>query len=799
MSRAVGAVVFALALVAPSLRAQDHGAAALANALALLGPDVPRVLYLAAHPDDEDVRLITWLSRSGRAEVAYLSLTRGDGGQNLIGDELGEALGVLRTEELLAARRIDGARQYFTRAYDFGFSKTSEETYTHWPRDSVLNDVMRVVRAFRPHVIVATFSGTPRDNHGQHQVSGQLARDAYDLAGDITRFPVAQYGPAWTVAKLYRNASFYPEGPHVSMNVGEYNPLSGMSYDQVSSLSRSQHKSQGLRGNYRFGEVLVRYYREASRVTPEIPREQETSILDGLRATSLPGNARPAREAIDVRSPGTAIPYIAAHAPRDERMRMPYDRAAIAATGLAFEAIAPRAFVAVGDSIVIDYALHNRGTVTVRIDSAAGAFPAEAIAPGKSVRWKAALRPTRKDEPWWLVRPRVGDMFADAPPHDSDDRIAEAGWPRIKVGVSGLPVPVLLQARPTYRSSQPFFGDAVAPVVAAPGITVTPAQNRAFVRAGSRFERDVYVNVRSSFDSARVVSVALEAPAGVSVMPATAEVTVAAGGTRTAVFQISGSAQPGQHQIRIVADASGRKFTEAVRIIDYPHVSVQHMYEPAALRLTAVPISVPEDLHVGYIAGRADAGPHVLSELGVRVTHIDPGEIPRMDLSPFSVIVVGPRMYEASADLREHNGRLLEYVSQGGRLVVQFGQDLMAQPGILPYPITVRRPRPGVTLETAPVTITDPAARELNHPNRITTADFDGWVQERSAFDPTTYDPRYRTMISTHDPGQDPVHSSILVAQIGRGTYVYTTLALFRQLDEGVPGAVRLFVNLLSP
>ncbi|MGK2935305.1 MAG: PIG-L family deacetylase [Gemmatimonadaceae bacterium] len=801
MSRRLAVAVLALALLAPSLRAQDHGAAALARAVALLGPETPRVLYIAAHPDDEDVRLITWLSRSGRAEVAYLSLTRGDGGQNLIGDELGEALGVVRTQELLSARRIDGARQYFSRAYDFGFSKTDEETYTHWPRDSVLNDVMRVVRAFRPHVIVATFSGTPRDNHGQHQVSGQLARDAYELAGDIARFPVAEYGPTWTVSKLYRNASFYPDGTHVAMNVGEYNPLSGRSYDEVASLSRSQHKSQGLRGNYRFGEVLARYYREASRVTPEIPREQETSILDGLRAASAPGTARAAREyaAIDVRSPGTAIPYIAAHAPRDDRVRLQYDRAAIAATGLAFEAISPRAFVAVGDSVVIDYALHNRGTVTVRIDSAAGAFSTDAIAPGMSVRWKAALRPPRRDEPWWLERPRVGDMFADPPPRDSEDQIAEADWPRVKVAVVGLPVPVLLQARPTYRLSQGFFGDAVAPLVAAPGITVTPAQNRAFVRAGSRFDRDVYVNVRSSFDSARAVSVALEAPSGVSVTPTKANVTVAAGGTRTVVFRISGSAEPGRHRLRIVADASGRMFAEAVRIIDYPHIAVQHIYEPAALRLTAVPVNVPANLHVGYIAGRADAGPQVLSELGVRVTHIDPAEIPRMDLSPFSVIVVGPRMYEASADLLEHNGRLLEYVNQGGRLVVQFGQDLMAQPGILPYPITVRRPRPGVTVETAPVTITDPAARELIYPNRITSEDFDGWVQERSAFDPTAYDPRYRTMISMHDPGQAPVHSSILVAQIGRGTYVYTTLALFRQLHEGVPGAVRLFVNLLAP
>jgi hypothetical protein len=223
------------------------------------------------------------------------------------------------------------------------------------------------------------------------------------------------------------------------------------------------------------------------------------------------------------------------------------------------------------------------------------------------------------------------------------------------------------------------------------------------------------------------------------------------------------------------------------------------MYAPAGITLHAVPVDVPVGLRVGYIAGKADFGPQVLTDLGLPVTLIEPAEIPRIDLSRFSVIVVGPRMYEASADLVEHNGRLLEYAGNGGRLVVQFGQYMMANAGILPYPITISRPRPGVTDENAPVVITDPAARELTYPNRITLADFDGWVQERAAFIPSAFDPRYRTMIAMNDPGEQPVQSSILVAPVGRGTHVYTTLALFRQLEEGVPGAVRLFVNLLSP
>ena len=797
--RQILGLVFALCVWSSAPRAQEHGAAALANAVALLGEDVPRVLYIAAHPDDEDVRLITWLSRSGRAEVAYLSLTRGDGGQNLIGDELGEALGVLRTQELLAARRIDGARQYFTRAYDFGYSKSAEETYTHWPRDSLLRDVIRIVRSFRPHVIVATFSGTPRDNHGQHQVSGLLARDAYDLAGDVARFPVAEFGAPWTPLKLYRNAGFYPDGPHVTMNVGEYDPLSGMSYDQIASQSRANHKSQGLRGNYRLGDVAVRYYREASRVTPDVPREQERSVLDGLASRSATNGRGNGAASIDVRSPASALAFIAARAPRGDNARTRYDRAAIAATGLAFEAIAPRAFVASGDSIIIDYALHNRGSIAVQIDSAAGAFPSDQIAPGKSVRWKAALRPARKLEPWWLERPRTGDMFADPPPIASDDEIAQRDWPRIKVRVTGLPEPVFLNAHPTYRLSEGFFGDAIAPLVAAPGLTVSPALRHSFVRAGARFERDVFVSVRSSFDSTRSVAVRISLPSGLSASPAVAQLALPAGATRTVVFRVSGAALPGKHRIRLSAEAGGAVFSEAVRTIDYPHVSLQQMYDPAEVALHAVAVEVPAGLRVGYIAGKADPGPQVLAELGVPVTMIEPAEIPRIDLSRFSTIVVGPRMYEASADLVEHNGRLLEYANNGGRLVVQFGQYMMAGPGILPYRITISRPPDRVTDESVPVTLTDPAARELTHPNRITSADFDGWVQERATFMPDEFDPRYRTMLAMNDPGEDPVRSSVLVAPVGTGTYVYVTLALFRQLEEGLSGAVRLFVNLLTP
>src|SRR5215208_1364009 len=278
------AMTVALALAAP-LALPGQGIARLDEAIS--GLSVPmRVLVIAAHPDDEDTQLITWLARGRHVETAYLSLTRGDGGQNLIGNGLGEALGVIRTEELLAARRVDGGRQYFSRAYDFGFSKTADETFQHWPRDSVLGDVITVVRAFRPHVIVAIFSGTPDDGHGHHQVSGILAREAYDVSADTVRFPVAKYGAAWAVPKFYRSTSYRNhQDATLRYNAGEYNPVLGRSYAEIAGASRSQHKSQGFGSLERKGVVWVSVRREATRVNEGTPAERETSLFDGIDTT----------------------------------------------------------------------------------------------------------------------------------------------------------------------------------------------------------------------------------------------------------------------------------------------------------------------------------------------------------------------------------------------------------------------------------------------------------------------------------------------------------------------------------
>jgi len=319
-------------------------------------PERMRVLWIAAHPDDEDTQLIAWLARGRRVETAYLSLTRGDGGQNLIGNELGEALGVIRTEELLAARRIDGAHQYFARGYDFGFSKTADETRKHWPQDSLLNDVMTVMRAFRPHIVITTFSGTPRDGHGHHQVSAILARQAYDLAADTVRFPVRDFGAAWSPLKFYRLALFSPQDRTLAVNVGEYDPYLGLSYQEIAADSRSQHKSQG-QGTLRRKGVVWDYLTRVDSRVPAPPANEEKSIFAGLDTTKL--------------------------LVRDGRVTPPETPPAVE-----LEAVADRQVVAVGDSAKISMAIYNRthGPIRLKEVQFVNLVPSLVLLPDSAVR-----------------------------------------------------------------------------------------------------------------------------------------------------------------------------------------------------------------------------------------------------------------------------------------------------------------------------------------------------------------------------------------------------------------------------
>ena len=859
-TRMLRTTVVALLVAAPRLlHSQERGAVALGEAVA--GLDVTaRVLIIGAHPDDEDTQLLAWLARGKQVETGYLSLTRGDGGQNLIGNELGPVLGMIRTEELLAARRLDGGRQFFTRAYDFGFSKTAEETYTHWPKDSILRDVVTVVRAFRPQIIVAVFSGTPRDGHGHHQLSGILAREAFDAAADTVRFPArATLGlGAWTPAKFYRAARFNSTAATVGFNVGELSPLRGQTYAEIASRSRSQHLSQGFGILQRRGTSMDYLTLEATH--GGLPVGRERSPLEGIDAgwsrfasVSLPSAARAALDSLpraiaavrdverllapapmvvplarvvrlmgavrdSVRCEGRTVTELAighCNQPTADlvvSLATTLRRATtalLAASGVLVEATAPRELLAVGDTLPVTISFYNQGNADVALDSAAtwsrGSLYRRFAGPGlvppdSAAQATVPLTAATAAWPWWLAIGKRGDVFVLSSQADylavGEDRLADPrahAWLRIAgVAFATDLYPIV------YRYADPARGERRLPVAAVPAISILFDSEVEYARAGVPFDRTYSVHLRSTTTAPRGVSVALTLPAGLRADSTVRRALLEPFGSTTLVFRVRGTLPAGRHAISATATSGGETFLSGYVPIVYEHIRPLRYYRAATVQIEAVDARLPSNTKVAYVQGVGDNVAPMLAQLGLSVTPVSPEQLGTTDLSHYGAVVVGPRAFAASDALVRAAKLLQDYARVGGTVVVQYGQNEMQAPGILPYAITLTRPAARVTDENSAVRVLDPRSPLLASPNRITAADFNGWVQERATYMPSTFDPHYHTLLEMHDPNEPPNAAAVLVAPLGKGTYVYTTLALFRQLPAGVPGAARIFLNLMA-
>lgn len=895
---AAALVVRTSSVSAQSVATADRGAAALGSVLEGIGT-TGRVLLIAAHPDDEDTQLITWLARGRKVETAYLSLTRGDGGQNLIGNELGEALGVIRTQELLSARRIDGGRQFFTRAFDFGFSKNAEETLNHWPRDTILGDVVRVVRAFRPQVIVAVFSGTPRDGHGHHQISGILAREVYDISADTVRFPAAGYGMPWTVSKFYRNARFAPELQTVKMNTGEYDALLGRSYYEISAESRSQHKSQGFGVLQRKGVVMDYLTREASRVAAPTDAKTEQSLFDGVDTTwvhlktrttrvdvrvaldsanvamrdarqifrasdptatmtplatalrllrsarersgtrpkmlltapnfpqpiltdangylDLPLNPRMGAQRVTPAAPQTDAELWDALSLTIERT----ERALLLASGVAVEAIAPRATFpvreptkrTVNDSLPVAVTVFNRGRTTVSLlsteVSVVGAPIQPRAASGENAprtidrdsaitvnTFATAVAPTAS---WWQALSRIDDWFR-VPITALDEAQQQAVTTTTATAhllIAGMPIDVV--APVVNRFADPVKGDQQVPVAAVPGITIGLDNVVEYIRADVPVEREFRVRVLSAYPALANVEISIQLPPGLTAdSTSRTRVLTPEAPEAVIIFKVKGKVGAGRLQMGVVAQHEATAAFTGYYTIAYDHITPQRMYATSGMWLASVKVALPLRAHVGYVQGVGDHGMEALRQLNVAVEKLDPSALGSSDLSRFTSIVVGPRAYGANNVLVANNAKLLDYAKRGGRLVVQYGQAEMMKPGIMPFPIQLARTAERVTIEDAPVTILAPTASLLTQPNKIGADDWVGWVQERATYMPTSADKNYTALLAMNDPGEPVNRNGLLVAPFGKGSYVYVTLALFRQLPNGVPGAARLLMNLIN-
>ena len=825
------------------------GAAGLGLSMRRLGV-AKRVLMVGAHPDDEDTQLLAALALEEGADVAYLSLTRGEGGQNGIGPELHEALGLLRTEELLAARRVDGARQFFTRAYDFGFSKNAEEAFRHWPREELLRDVVYVVRRFRPDIIIPVFSGTPRDGHGQHQVSGILAREAFEAGADPARFPeqiAAGLRPHRT-AKLYQSQRGNSAEATVRLPIGNLDPLIGRSPFQLAMASRSRHRSQdmgqpesaGPRWGYlrrvfpapsgmersmwegidttgaesdsvlagRYGAFL--YSSRAWSVSSDLPVQVgEYAGITGNPAVGLLAGALTTLRSAP--APNLDAAFRRAAETRD------VEDALTRAAGLVLDAVADDARLVPGQTFALDVSLWNGGSerITVaelqpRLPAGWTAEAAEALPPAPLEAGAILTRRFRVripadaavTESYFLRRPRQGDLYqwpsgdsALAEPFEAPPVRASA-----RVAIAGAELPMEREA--TFREVDPRQGELRRPVMIVPAVSVmTERAVRILPLAGDHTFR-LRVELASEMPGGVGGTLRLELPAGWSAQPASLPVTFAAPGEeREAEFTVRAPAtlRAGDYPMSAVFQAAdGRRFTRAVRMVDYPHVRARPLYSDAATLVRAFDVRVPAGVRVAYIEGAGEEGPAVLAQLGIQPTLLDAAALAGGDLSRFDVIVAGSRAYEVRPDLARHNARLLDWVRRGGTLVVQYNKYEIVEGNFTPYPIAMARPHDRVTDETAPVRLLVPTHPVFTTPNRITDADFQGWVQERGLYFAHTWDGHYTPLLETGDPGEEPLRGGLLATKLGEGTYIYTGLAFFRQLPEGVPGAWRLFANLLA-
>ncbi len=819
MRRALGTSLALLVSVAGPAAGQftpaaTGGVAALAGTLQQLGA-TKRILMIGAHPDDEYSDLVALFARGMGAQVAYLSLSRGEGGQNLIGPELGPELGIIRSEELLAARRIDGARQFFTRAYDFGYSKTLDETSRFWPRDSLLADVLEVVRRFRPQIIVSVFSGTPRDGHGQHQMAGVLARQAFESLRDSS----------WGPVKLYRSLYFDTAAATVRLDAGRLDPVEGRSYHQIAMAGRSRHRSQDEGQLERPGPSIARLAFLEWR-----DRRRGTTDADGLFAgvdTLLPGTARyvaqvdSARAQLNPTRPDAIVPLLGRAlrelGDRDTAQTAMLSEALAAAAGVVVDGVADDGIVIPGERLQVEATVWNAGGTAVTLDEIALSAPAgwkverldptaSPVAPGTVATRRFATTvaaDAARSQPYFLRGPLVGAVY---------------DWSGVPAAWRGLPFeppPVQVTARLTiagqavtlsrevvYRYRDQGIGEVRRPLfVTRPfDVSVTPELVVWPVDGAAAGQRRFTVTVTNRTRGAAAAQVVLGAPAG---WPSLSPESLTfqredEAKSLSVVLALPKGGKPGVYHLTAAALAGGVRSEGALAIIDYPHIRPRAVAHASTGEIRAGRIALPALTRVGYVRGASDRVPEALQAVGVPIELLGPDTLARGDFAKYDAIVIGSRAYETEPALVASNGRLLDYVRAGGLVIVQYQQYPFVNGGFAPYRLAIARPHDRVTDETAAVTALDSTSPVLHVPNQIGSDDWRGWVQERGLYFAHDWDLAYTPLLEMHDPGEPPLQGGLLQATLGKGTYVYTGLSFFRQLPAGVTGAYRLFANLLA-
>jgi len=782
------------------------------------------VLYVAAHPDDENTRLLAYLAQEKHYRTGYLSLTRGDGGQNLIGNEQGSELGLIRTQELLAARRMDGAEQFFTRANDFGFSKGPGETLKIWDREKVLNDVVWVIRKFRPDVIICRFPTTGEGGHGHHTASAILAQEAFTAAADPNRFPEQlKYVQVWQAKRLLWNTFNFGSvnttaADQLKIDVGVYNPILGKGYGEIAAESRSNHKTQGFGSAKTRGEA-VEYFKT---ILGDAPK---TDLMDGVNTTwarvgapEIGDELSAIRQKFNVDHPDQSVPALVKLLDKVEKVKDDYwrtqktkelDDLIAACAGLWFEAYSEQPVYALGDTINVIAQTIKRSNYLVRPsliyvntdnnNGLTGILGHDLLHQDMSLNemetgsFKVPVSYFNITQPYWLNEPHgIGiytlpnDTLAGNPENPYQIKAT------FEFSIDGKTL--RFQRQVEYKYTDPARGELYEPLVIAPPVTANiEAKDYIF---NSKQPQTVQVKLRSFTKSSG--SISIQPVDGWKISPAKIDFSGKNKGDEWAVdFTVEPTdSKPKTSIFKAEVTANGQTFSLGIRTIAYNHIPTITYFPPAEANLINLDLKTAGK-KIGYIAGAGDMVPDALRQVGYDVHILAENEIMNGDLSVYDAIVTGVRAYNVDSRLAYEQPKLLEYVNNGGNLVVQYNNNAgLVTRDIGPYPFRLVNQR--VTDETAKVTFADPQNEVLNYPNKINDSDFDGWIQERGLYFVSDIDPKYATPLEMNDPGEAPNKGSLIVGDYGKGRFVYTSLDFFRELPAGVPGAYRLFVNLLS-
>lgn len=776
-----------------------------------------RVLYVAAHPDDENTRALAYFSLGEKAETAYFSLTRGDGGQNLIGNELGDALGVLRTQELLGARSYDKARQYFSHAVDFGYSRSAEESFDLWGKEVLLADLVQMIRRFQPDVIITRFPPDERAGHGHHTASALLAIEALDKAADPNFLPeqVKQFG-AWKAKAVYWNTSQWwdesinestkDDPNYVLTDIGGYNAYLGMSYNEIGTLARSQHKCQGFGGIIERG-TRVEYFKHLAgelfedsffegkqRSWKEVAgAEIESMFANLMDGFNFDDPAQNVSALMDILARLEAMP---ASTLRDEKVT--YCREIIQdCLGLYTELVGDDYSFVIGDSLALRLNVINRSSKKLTLKEISltngQVIPYNEVL-NTSVELSKALKivvNTTPSTPFWLEKPNTNLFQIDA---GKDPLLAENPptlGAKIVLDIDGRLFQYTIGA--DYKWRDPAYGERRRPLVAAPEYTATFEEEIALAQPNQRKVIQVKIH---SFKKNLEDQLNIKVPAGWTVEGDNQVISIAAahGETTLSFTLIAGSnASRGTLKLQNKAGKDLLNYKE----ITYDHIPTQTLFAPATMQCILLDAKIVPG-KIAYINGVDDGLPKAIRQLGYEVDVFEVSDLAKLDLSVYRSVVLGIRIYNVHEELKNFNDRLFAYVHEGGNLIMQYNTAPRSSDGIKFGPLPFELSNERVTEENAEVKFLAPKHPIMNKPNKITQEDFKDWVQERGLYFAVKWDEGYVPLFSWADKGKDAVEGALIVAPYGKGQFVYTGISFFRELPAGVVGAYRLFANLLS-